>query len=187
VAPVEDPLSWADRERGVVVLGRLDPDKRALDAIEIVEGVRGRGHDLHLHLAGTASPTYRSYITRVEAAVAERDWAHLERDADRDRVETLLRTHRYGLNAKRQEHFGTAVAEYVAAGMVAFAPADGGQVEVLDGRADRLFGSVPDAVDTIDAAVRTDARPTLHQERFAPERFRAALAERVEERLVEAT
>lgn len=183
VEPITDPLPWEEREESFVLLGRIAPDKRALDAVRIVEGVRQRGHGVDLHIVGSASPAYRSYVRRVERAAATRDWVHLEREAPRERVEELLRTRRYGLNAKPDEHFGTAVAECVAAGMVVFAPDSGGQVEVLDGRADRLFASVPDAVDMIDTAIREGARPALPRDRFAPERFHRAIREAVEEQL----
>jgi len=180
VDPVPNPRPWGEREAGVVVLGRLAPDKRPLRAIRIVDGVRARGHDLHLHLVGSSSSIYADYARRVAAAVADRSYVHLHRDAPRARVETLLATHRYGLNCKPAEHFGMAVAEYVAAGMIAFAPDAGGQREVLDGRPDRLFTSVADAVATMGAAIDGDDRPTLPRARYASERFHAAILEGVD-------
>jgi glycosyltransferase involved in cell wall biosynthesis len=179
VDPVPNPRPWAEREAGVVVLGRLAPDKRPLRAIDVVDGVRARGHDLHLHLVGSSSTIYPDYTRRVAAAAADRSYVHLDRDAPRERVTELLATHRYGLNCKPEEHFGMAVAEYVAAGMVAFAPAAGGQREVLAGRSDRLFDSTPDAVATIAAAIEGDARPTLPRDRYANDRFHAAIRDRV--------
>jgi len=178
VDPPPTPRPWDDREDGVVVVGRLAPDKRPLRAIRIVDGVRDRGHDLHLHLVGSSS-MYPDYADHVAAAAAARPYVHLDRDAPRERIDTLLETHRYGLNCKPREHFGMAVAEYVAAGMVAFAPDAGGQREVLDGRPDRLFGSTADAVDTVAAAVAADARPTLPRDRYASERFHAAVRDHV--------
>jgi glycosyltransferase involved in cell wall biosynthesis len=175
VDPPSDPRPWAAREPGAVVLGRLAPDKRPLRAIQIVDGVREKGHDLHLHLVGSSSPMYDDYARRVGAAAADRSYVHLERDAPRKRVDHLLETHRYGLNCKPAEHFGMAVAEYVAAGMVAFAPDSGGQREVLDGRSDRLFDSTADAVDTVAAAVDAGDEPTLPRDRYASERFHAAV------------
>ena len=179
VDPAPNPRPWTDREAGVVVLGRLAPDKRPLRAIDIVDGVRARGHDLHLHLVGSSSTIYADYVRRVTAAAADRPYVHLDRDAPRERVTELLATHRYGLNCKPEEHFGMAVAEYVAAGMVAFAPDAGGQREVLAGRSDRLFDSTPDAVATVAAAVADDARPTLPRDRYASDGFHAAIRGRV--------
>jgi glycosyltransferase involved in cell wall biosynthesis len=181
VDPPPDPRPWANREDGVVVVGRLAPDKRPLRAIRIVDGVRARGHDLHLHLVGSASTIYPDYARRVAAAAAGRSYVHLERDAPRARVDHLRETHRYALNCKPAEHFGMAVAEAVAAGMVTFAPDRGGQREVLAGRSDRLFApdSTPDAVATVAAAVDADARPTLPRDRYASDRFREEVREAV--------
>ncbi|QPV62023.1 glycosyltransferase [Halosimplex litoreum] len=184
VDPVYCDRPWTGRESGIVAVGRLAPDKRLLDAVRIVDGVRERGHDCHLHIVGSAPRAYRDYADRVAAAAESRPYVALERDVSRDRLERLLCTHRYGLNTKPEEHFGMSVAEYVAAGMVAFAPDSGGQRDVLDGRDDRLFGSVAEAVDLLSHAVETDARPTLARDRFARDRFadavRAAVARTVD-------
>ncbi|MFC6976867.1 glycosyltransferase [Halomicroarcula sp. GCM10025709] len=131
------------------------------DAIRAVDGVRERGYDLHLHLVGSAAEAYRSYVDRVEAAVAAREHVTLERSVPRTRLEALLGSHRYGLNPKRGEHFGMALAEYVAAGMVPFAHDSGGQRDVVDGAEDRLFGTVTEATERLVAAIEADARPRL--------------------------
>jgi glycosyltransferase involved in cell wall biosynthesis len=179
VDPLSDPLPWADREAGLVVLGRIAPDKRTLDAFAVVDRLRERGYDLHLHVVGSAPPAYRRYVERVRRAGRARPYATVETDATRERVETLLQTHRYGLNTKPEEHFGMALAEYVAAGMVAFAPDGGGQVDVLDGDDRLLFDGVEAAADRVADAVDTDRRPTLPRDRFGSDRFAAAIRDRV--------
>jgi glycosyltransferase involved in cell wall biosynthesis len=113
----------------------------------------------------------------VADAAAERAYVHLALDAPRRRVERLLETHRYGLNCKPDEHFGLAVAEYVAAGMVAFAPDSGGQREILDG--DRLFDGVEDAVDTVARAVAGGETPSPSRT-FGGDGFAAAVRTHVD-------
>jgi glycosyltransferase involved in cell wall biosynthesis len=179
VDPIEGALAWDERQDGIVVVGRLAPDKRILDAIKIVDGVRARGHDLHLHVVGAAPQAYRRYVRRVESMAAERPYVAVERDVSRARLEELLCAHKYGLNCKPDEHFGMSVAEYVASGMVAFAPDTGGQREVLDGREDRLFGSVEEAVDRIAAAADGGDAPALPPDRFASDRFRRGIRDAV--------
>jgi hypothetical protein len=83
----------------------------------------------------------------------------------------LLRTHKYGTNMKKEEYFGMAVAEFVAAGMIPFAPNSGGQRDVLDRQSDRLFGSIDETVDLLTVAIMTDSRLSLPSDRFARERF----------------
>ncbi|MFB6118012.1 glycosyltransferase [Halosegnis sp.] len=176
--PPVDPVDgrpWADREPGVLVLGRVAPDKRVREAITVVDRLRERGYELTCHIVGTAPAAYRRYVGQVRAAAADRPYVTLETDVARDRVETLLGQYRYGLNMKPHEHFGMAVAEYVAAGMVAFAPADGGQADVLAGDDRLLFDGIDGAVDRIAAAVDGGLTPTLPRDRFGRDRFADAV------------
>jgi glycosyltransferase involved in cell wall biosynthesis len=173
VDPVPCDRAWGERENGIVTVGRLAPDKRVREAIDTVDGLRARGHDTHLHIVGSAPRAYRQYAARIAAAVDRRDHVALERDVSQERLETLLCTHRYGLNAKRREHFGMAVAEYVAAGMVAFAPDSGGQREVVPD--ERLFDTTEEAIEGLAAAMADPAPPAQPRDRFASERFRRAL------------
>jgi Glycosyltransferase len=183
VDPIYGDRSWDERENGIVVVGRLAPDKRPLDAISIVDAIRARGRDLHLHIVGTAPDAYRDYAATVTTEAADRSYVSVEEDIPRSRLETLLCAHKYGLNLKPREHFGLSVAEYVAAGMVAFAPASGGQVDVLDQQDSRLFESFEDAVAKIDTAIMTDERPQLPRNRFNRDRFDASIMAHVEQML----
>ena len=179
VDPIEGRVAWDERRDGIVVVGRLAPDKRVGDAIRIVDGVRERGYDLSLHVIGAAPRAYRRYARQIESMAAERPYVTVERDASRARLEELLCTRKYGLNCKPEEHFGMSVAEYVASGMVSFAPDTGGQREILDEREDRLFGSVPEAIELVAAAADADDPPTLPPDRFASGRFRRAIRDAV--------
>jgi len=183
VDPIKGAAAWEDRRDGIVVIGRLAPDKRIRDAVRIVDGVRERGHDLTLRVVGAAPRAYRRYVRQVQSMADQRPYVTVERDVSRARLEELLCTHKYGLNLKPEEHFGMSVAEYVASGMVAFAPDSGGQKEILDGREDRLFGSVSDAIDLIAAAAEADDPPVLPPGRFASDRFRRGVRDAVERTL----
>ncbi len=180
--PPVDPIPgepWEQREDGVVFVGRLAPDKRVLAAIDVVGRVRDRGFDVHLHVVGTVSRAHRHYADQVAAVAGQRSYVHLERDVTRERLEQLLGRHKFGLNTKLAEHFGMAVAEYVAAGMIAFAPNSGGQRDVLQGRSDRLFESIPEAATLLADAMDGDDRPDQQRDRFASDRFGRAFREYV--------
>lgn len=182
VHPPVDPIPgelWSEREDGVVFVGRLAPDKRALAAIDVVDRVRERGPDLHLHVVGSAPRAYRRYADRVASAAADREHVTLERDASRERVEALLGGHKFGLTAKEHEHFGMALAEYVAAGMVAFAPNGGGQRDVLERDPDRLYDSLEEAATLLARAADADDPPRQPPDRFASDRFRRAFRQHV--------
>jgi glycosyltransferase involved in cell wall biosynthesis len=174
-----DGRPWDDRVHGVLVLGRIAPDKRTPDAFEVVDRLRDRGPDLSCRVGGSAPPAYRRYVRAVRRAAADRSYAAVETDVPRERIEELLGRYRYGLNTKPREHFGMAVAEYVAAGMLPFAPAAGGQADVLAGDGRLLFDGVEGAVDRIAAAVEDDLRPFLPRDRFGRERFAAEMREHV--------
>ena len=170
-----DGRPWADRVDGILVLGRIAPDKRTLDAFEVIDRLRARGYDLSCHVVGSAPAAYRGYVRKVRRAAAARPSVTVETDVARERVEELLGRYRYGLNTKPREHFGMAVAEYVAAGMLPFAPADGGQADVLAGDERLLFDGTDEAADRIAAAIEDDLRPFLPRDRFGRDRFAAEM------------
>lgn len=163
--------SWSARNDGVVLLGRIAPDRRVLEAIDIIDRVRDRGANLDLTIVGTAGPSYRRYLRRVRTAVENRSYVTLDVDASRDRVCTHLAKNRYGLNVRRDESFGIAVAEYVAAGMLVFAPNTAGQREILDETDHYLFDSLEEAANKITTAVERDHRPSETSHPFGWERF----------------
>ena len=171
---------WAEREPGFVTIGRLARYKNVLENVEILDRVRERGHDVHLHLVG---PGYDDEYTReVERAAADREYVHVEGEVTREELVELVCEHRYGLHGKRHEHFGMAVAELVAGGTVPFVPNNGGQREIV--ASDRLtYDTVPEAVEKID---RVLSNPELASElrqgsaeierRYGRERFQREIA-----------
>lgn len=167
---------WEEREPGVLTLGRIGPSKRVLRNVEVVDRLRARGHDLHLHVVGPV--TDGEYAERVEREAGERTYVTIEGAVSQERLVELVASHRYGLHGRPYEHFGIAVAEMVAGGALPFAPDSGGQREVLGNDPRLLYATVDDAVEkmdrvlsdpTLERAVRSDlldARPGLDPERF---------------------
>ena len=171
-----EPRPWEEREHGFLTVGRLAPYKNVEDTIEIVDRVRDRGHDAHLHLVG---PAYdEAYAEVLRDMVADRPHVRIEGEVSRERLAELLCTHRFGLHAKRHEHFGMVVAEFVAAGALPFVPDNGGQRDIVDREQRLTYSTVPEAVDQIDSVLSdADAQRELRQdpdsvtERFGRERF----------------
>ncbi|QLG60430.1 glycosyltransferase family 4 protein [Halorarum salinum] len=154
-----DPRPWDEREGGFLTVGRLAPYKNVEDGVRIVDRVRERGHDVHLHLVG---PAYdRDYRERLADMAAERPHVSLEGEVSRERLVDLVCTHRYGLHGKRYEHFGMVVAEFVAGGALPFVPNDGGQRDVVDGRDELTYDTVDEAVERIDCVL---SDPSLQRE-----------------------
>ncbi len=168
---------WAAREAGFVTVGRIERSKRIIEMIDILDALRERGHDLHLHVIGPV--VSEAYMREIETRAADRPYVHLDGELPRAQLVDRICSHRYGLHAKRYEHFGMAVAELLAGGAVTFVPANGGQRDIV-GRDERLtFDGVGDAIETIDRVVGDEElarslrkRPEDLEAMFGRERFR---------------
>lgn len=141
-------VPWKPRRNAFLSIGRQCPTKEWEKLITIVAGLRARGHEVELTLAGSRdNGPYRERI--LERIRQEGPWVSLAEDLSREELVALATEHRYGLHGMVEEHYGMAVAELVLAGCLPFAPADGGQVEIL--RDDRLlYASAQEAVEKID-------------------------------------
>jgi glycosyltransferase involved in cell wall biosynthesis len=151
VRPPRAPTPLPDRHPGFVCIGRLTPEKRTHEAVEVVEELRRRGHDVHLHLVGGGSG---AYARRIETLAADRPHIRLHREISRAELADLLDRHRFGLHMMRNEHFGMAVAEMTAAGMLVFAHASAGPAEILGARSPLLFGDPGGAVNAAERLLR---------------------------------
>jgi glycosyltransferase involved in cell wall biosynthesis len=168
---------WAERESGFVTIGRLTPYKNVLRTIDIIDRLRDRDHDVHLHVVGPTLDT--GYAERVEAAAKTSDFIHLEGEVSRAELVELISSHRYGIHGTDHEHFGMVVAELAAGGTIPFVPDGGGQREIVHEREELLYETVEEAVERIDRVLsnpnlRHDLRAELDdiEERFGRERFR---------------
>ncbi len=141
-------VPWECREDGFVCICRISPEKRLEQIIEILSRVREGGHPLHLHIIGTSSGD--AYAAFIKTCVdANRSWVTMHENLPREELAQLVASHRYGLHATAEEHFGMAVAEMVRAGCIVFAPNNGGPVQILGGDERLLYSSVQDAAEKI--------------------------------------
>jgi glycosyltransferase involved in cell wall biosynthesis len=136
-------IPWERRLFAVAAVGRLDPLKRWHLAVEIVEAVRRRGHDLSLTLFG--HPDRPDYGRLLDGLAQSRPWFRIRRDLSRDELARALASHRYGIHPMRDEHFGMAPAELQRAGCLAFVHNSGGAVEIVDRDQRLVFADVEDA------------------------------------------
>lgn len=190
-------VPWEKREEGFVCVGRWNWDKRIETMVEIVERLRIRRPELHLHVIGTPTPDEEGgaacYAHVRTLAAGREEWLFLEEDVTRERLVQLLSRHRYGLHAKIDEHFGIAVAEMVRAGCITFAHGSGGPAEIL-GDDRLLFDSVECAVrrvgDVLDSTrEREELRRRLRERarHFSTERFVRAIRDEVLEEVEKVT
>jgi glycosyltransferase involved in cell wall biosynthesis len=160
----------------MAAVGRIHPGKRWEMALEIVESVRRRGHNLSLTLMG--HPDDVAYAARLEAAAATRPWFRFLRDLDRAALLAELATHRFGIHTMVDEHFGIAPAELQRAGCIPFVHNSGGPVEIVGGDNRLTFNGVEDAAEKITRVIESqdlerELRSQVAQRRdlFSSERF----------------
>jgi glycosyltransferase involved in cell wall biosynthesis len=178
-------VPFENRQAGFVCLGQITPAKRALTIIEILDGVRRKGHDIHLHIAGELESN--EYCRSLQAlALRHRDWVFLEGNLFQTAKVDLISRHRFGIHACLMEAFGIAVAEMVKGGCIVFVPNGGGQVEIVNHPA-LIYENEADAVEKIDAVLTCEAeqetlRAHLRQgsRRFSQEVFQAQVRQLVE-------
>jgi glycosyltransferase involved in cell wall biosynthesis len=146
-------VPWQERELGFVCVGRIAPEKRVDRVVRILDGVRRRGWDVHLHVIGNRSD-HPSYYARIEPLLqANSSWISVEENLSHAELRALIARHRYGIHGMDCEHFGIGVAEMVKAGCIVFTPNSGGQVEIV-GQDERLsYDGDEQAVEKITAVL----------------------------------
>lgn len=177
--------AWTVREPGFVTVGRIERSKRIRELIEIMDGVRERGHDTHLHIIG---PTVdEEYYQEIESMARSRDYIDLEGEVPRPELVERICSHRYGIHGKEYEHFGMAVAELAAGGTIPFIPSNGGQHTIVQDREELLYESPEDAVMKIDrvlddSVLQEDLRIGTDEieRRFGCDRFKSEIRTIVE-------
>ncbi len=148
-------VPFSARDCGFVCLGRVSPEKCMHSVIAILQEVRKRGHDVHLHILGGIDDS--DYGRKVRSLAEQaREWVHLEGWVQGEHKMKLLTTHRFGIHARPHEPFGIAVAEMVQAGCLVFVPNDGGQVEIVNQPA-LTYGNEAEAVEKIHAVLSNPA------------------------------
>jgi glycosyltransferase involved in cell wall biosynthesis len=170
VVAAASQVPWDERENGFVCVGRISPEKRIETVVEILRRVRARGHDVRLHLAGTASRD--RYSRRILGLLAQEPWARFHENLSREELGRLAAARRYGIHGMEAEHFGMAPAELAAAGCIVFVPDGGGQVEIVEGDDRLTFRGVDDAAAKIDRVLRSSALQEELRAKLAPARER---------------
>jgi glycosyltransferase involved in cell wall biosynthesis len=188
VPAVPDGLDWSDRESGFLTVGRIGPSKRIHRAIDLVTALRNHEYDVHLHVVGPTSDD--EYSTEIESRAADLPYVSIEGAVSRDRLVDLMGRHRYGFHGREYEHFGIAVAEMIAAGMLPFVHDSGGPPEIVGGNRHLRYDSEDDALRKMerllsDAALAERVRDELPDvtERFGVDRFQREMGSLVDERL----
>lgn len=124
-----NPMPWEARENGVLIVGRIAPDKRVLEVIECFKRLRHDGYDGHLRVIGPIHD--EDYGNRVRQKARQTDGIRFDGELPRSELVNSMSKYRYSIHGKKREHFGMVVAECIAAGMISFVPNSGGQTEIV--------------------------------------------------------
>jgi glycosyltransferase involved in cell wall biosynthesis len=142
--------------RRFVSLGRIYPEKRIEQMVEIAKAVRARGHDLSLHIIGDMRET--AYGREIEGLCrAEGGWIVLEGRQFGEAKTRLLAESAFGIHARAGEAFGIAVAEMIMVGCIPFVPAYGGAAEIVKHNSALVYDAPEDAVNKIDRMLKDSA------------------------------
>ena len=150
-----DSDCWANRKLGFVSIGRISPEKRIDQQIDILEKVRDLGHDIHFHIIGKIEDD--PYGRMIQNKCLGKIWIQLEGQIGGIEKKQFLIQHKFALHTCIDEAFGITVAEMVKAGCIPFIPNSGGQTEIVPFDA-LQFASVDEAVAKIDYLLRQEKR-----------------------------
>lgn len=139
---------WEKRDNGFVCIGRLAKDKNILQNIEVIDQLRQRNHDVHLHIIGIQ--TNQDYFEEIAKQVRNRDYVILEGEVSKSRLIDLVCSHKFGIHGKEHERFGIVVAEMVSGGAIPFIPNSGGQREIVNFDDNLIFDDVDGAITKIN-------------------------------------
>ena len=119
-----DPLS-------VICLGRIHPEKRIDDIVDIVERARAlSGRDITLRIAGGLDES--EYAGHLRKMTAEKPWMSLRGQVIGREKDEFLCSGTYAVHAMRNETFGISVTEYLKAGCIPIVPEEGGACEIVN-------------------------------------------------------
>jgi glycosyltransferase involved in cell wall biosynthesis len=150
----EKGFSWPDRENGVVFLGRLDRHKGLETIFWIVEQLRARKMDLHLHIVGPEGSDRDYFRYVLDYCQKNQTWVKYEGPLFGSEKFRFLARHRYGISGRSREPFGISVAETVKAGCLIWVPRDGGQVEIVN-QEDLLYQTPIEAVEKMSTVMKS--------------------------------
>ena len=114
----------------IVSLGRIGPEKRPLEMVEIVKNARNQsGLDFKLRLVGHCSNAYLK--KRLAELTVDNPWLRVYDAVVGTAKAEMLASCSFALHACNVEAFGISITEYMKAGLVPIVPREGGSSEVV--------------------------------------------------------
>ncbi|HEV7481966.1 MAG TPA: glycosyltransferase family 4 protein [Solirubrobacterales bacterium] len=171
---VRRELGLGEGARLLAVVAQITPWKGQDTAIRTLAGLRERGHDAHLALAGSAkfvdkatrfnNEAYRRELHELSAGLGVED--HVSFLGERGDVPAIMAASEALLMPSWQEPFGRAVIEAMAVGTAVLATDVGGTTEIVSDGVDGLL-LAPEDPDPWIAALDRLLADRAHRDRLA--------------------
>ncbi len=175
-----------DRGRIVLTVGRIAPDKMVTEIPKVARLVP----EAEFYLVGATGPVSGPILRELKRRSEGLNNFHLETDVPRKRIIELMSQASIYLHPPLAEHFGFAIAEAAAAGLVPVVYRDGGGWTDIASRIDQGLGytSVEEAAHIIRSLLNDAGRLKALSARarevakgFSYERFKERLNEVIKE------
>lgn len=180
--------SWENRDYDFISVGRISREKNLIRNIEILDDVRRRGHNLNYRIVGPRGN--KKYYEELKKEVMKHDFVTLDGRVSRNELVSFLQNSKYGIHGKKNEHFGIAVGEMVAAGVIPFVPNSGGQQELVGGLDSIIYKNKADCANKIcrlcsSETLQTEVYNSLPdiQQEFGIDRFREQILEIISDKI----
>lgn len=116
-----------DKKRdGVVTIGRFTPIKNQLEQIEIAQ----KNPDITFRLLGTGSEK-KKYFQKLAKEAEKLENIELHVNLPIDKFIDIVKSSKFFMHNMRNEHFGIATVEAIAAGCIPIVHNSGGQKEIV--------------------------------------------------------
>jgi alpha-1,2-mannosyltransferase len=147
------------RKKRVVSIGRLSPEKNFELVLEVAEQTPEVSFII---IGGFAGAISRIYLTKLRKMIEARNLTnvHIFANLPHEDVISILHRSKLLLHTTRNEHFGIAVVESMAAGLVPVIHRSGGQWEDIlsqtNGRYGFSFSDAQEATETVKSIIHDD-------------------------------
>lgn len=147
----------AKRDNSIIMIGRISPEKRYEEVIKAISLTNTKPT---LRIAGGLIPANKTYMITIKNLAQKLNVKlDINTNVKREQIKKLLLTSKILIHATREEHFGIAVVEGMAAGCVPIVHKSGGPYyDIIDkGNYGLYYDNVEELAQKIDLVLQDDS------------------------------
>jgi len=127
---LDHTIPWEEREFRFVTVGRISPDKKTLEFIDICKAIISVYPSAKFAIVGRVSDV--KYYEKVKNKIADLGVSvEFYHNLENETLMKMLITSKFYIAPKKYEHFGISILEAVRAGCLTFVHNTGGQREIV--------------------------------------------------------